>query len=182
MNLMRIRLMRSLGAAPPNRRSGARGWSGVPSVFKCHPGGYDDYVMVHIRGDAWETVLAVIGREDLIGDERYSTDEDRGQRAEEVDAIITEWSSGRTKYEAFEALAAVGVWSGAVLSPEETLTNEHLIAREMIVDVEDEVRGDYTVRKRQTKVSRPCLKEGCCLVVEFILIRLLLFVGDVWII
>ena len=29
------------------------------------------------------------------------------------------------------------------MSPEEVITNEHLIAREMIVNVEDDVRGDY---------------------------------------
>ncbi len=143
VNLMRIRLIRSLSVGTPNRRSGPKGWSGVPTVFPCAPGGYDDYIMIHLRAQAWETVLAVMGRDDLIGDERYATDEARGQRAAEVEAIITEWSTGRTKYEAFEALASAGVWCGPVLSPEEVIENEHLIAREMIVNVEDPARGEY---------------------------------------
>ena len=143
VNLMRIRLIRSLSIGTPNRRPGPIGWSGVPVVFKCHPGGYDDYVMIHVRGDLWESILAVMGREDLIGDERYSTDEARSERPDEVVAIVTAWTSKRTKYEAFEALASAGVWSGAVMSPEEVLTNEHLLAREMVVDVEDSVRGDH---------------------------------------
>ena len=49
----------------------------------------------------------------------------------------------RTKYEAFETMAPYGIWCGPVLSPEELLTNEQLIAREMIVDVDDEGRGTY---------------------------------------
>ncbi|MGH2543569.1 MAG: CoA transferase, partial [Ardenticatenaceae bacterium] len=112
-------------------------------VYPCAPGGYDDYVMIHLRGHSWETVLAVMGRDDLIGDERYATDDERGKRADEDEAIISEWTTSRTKYEAFEALASAGVWSGPVLSPEEVIENEHLIAREMIVNVPDEARGDH---------------------------------------
>ena len=133
----------SISTDAPKPTPGPVGWSGVPVVFKCHPGGYDDYVMIHIRGELWDSVLAVIGRADLIGDERYATDDARGERPDEVVAIVTEWTSKRDKYEAFEALAAAGIWSGAVMSPEEVLTNEHLLAREMIVDVEDSVRGDH---------------------------------------
>ncbi|MCH8108556.1 MAG: CoA transferase [Chloroflexi bacterium] len=143
VNLMRIRLLRSLSVGTPNRRSGGLGWSGVPSVFRSKGGGHDDYVMIHVRGALWETILAVIGRSELIGDERYDTDEARGERGEEVREIIEAWTTRHSKYEAFETLANVGVWCGAVMSPEEVITNEHLIAREMIVDVEDDVRGDY---------------------------------------
>ena len=143
VNLMRIRLIRSLNSDEPNVRPGTRGWSGIPNVFQCAPGGSDDYVLIHLRGQAWETVMALIGREDLIGDERYDTDEARGAHADEVEDIMTEWTSSRTKYEAFHALAPAGIWCGPVLSPEEVLTNDQLIAREMIVEVHDEARGDY---------------------------------------
>lgn len=143
VNLMRIRLIRSLNSDKPNVRPGHLGWSGIPNVFQCAPGGSDDYVMVHIRGQAWETVIALIGRGDLIGDERYATDEARAEHADEVTEIMTEWTSGRTKYEAFHALAPAGIWCGPVIAPEEVLTNDQLIAREMIVEVHDEARGDY---------------------------------------
>ena len=143
VNLMRYRLIRSLSLGAPNVRPGDRGGSGIPMVFPCHPGGSDDYVMIHIAGALWETVLAVIGRADLIGDERYSTDAARSERSDEVLAIISEWSGGRSKYEAMEALAVAGVWCGAVISPEEALSNEHLAAREMIVEVDDPARGSY---------------------------------------
>jgi formyl-CoA transferase len=158
VNLMRINLIKTLSVHEPNRRRGPKGWSGVPMVFKCAPGGYDDYVMVHIRGELWDTVLAVIGRSDLIGDERYATDDLRGQRGDEVEAIITEWTSQRTKYEAFHALASAGVWCGAVLNGEEVITNEHLIARDMIVDVEDPVRGDYVMIGCPVKLEKSPVK------------------------
>lgn len=143
VNLMRYRLIRSLSLATPNVRPGDRPGEGIPTVFPCHPGGSDDYVMIHMTGALWETVLAIIGRDDLIGDERYSTHQARCERSDEVVAIISEWTLGRSKYAAMEALAEAGVWCGAVISPEELLDNEHLIAREMIVDVDDPARGAY---------------------------------------
>ena len=143
VNLMRYRLIRSLSLGTPNIRPGDRPGSGVPSVFPCHPGGCDDYVMIHMAGALWETVLAVIGRADLIGDERYSTHEGRSERSDEVLGIVSEWTSERDKYAAMEALAEAGVWCGAVISPEEVLTNEQIAARQMVVDVQDPARGAY---------------------------------------
>ena len=143
VNLFRISLIRPLAVAEWRGRAAAPGGSGVPSVFRCAPGGPDDYVMVHVRGELWETIVSVIGREDLIGDERYSTDEARGQRSDEVVEVIESWTMERTKYEAFQALASAGVWSGAVLTPVEVLDNDHLKQREMIVTVADDHRGDY---------------------------------------
>ena len=143
LNLFRISLIRPLAVGEWRGRSGPSGWGGVPNVFRCAPGGADDYVMVHARGDSWETIISVIGREDLIGDERYSTDEARGRRADEVTEIIESWTMGRTKYDAFQALASAGVWCGAVLNPLEVLDNDHLKQRDMIVTVADDHRGDY---------------------------------------
>lgn len=143
VNLMRIGLIRTLATGEPSVRRGVGGLTGIPTVFKCSPGGPDDWAMIHTRGASWETALAVMEREDLIGDERYDNDDKRGERAAEVDAIITEWTSKRTKYDVFHAMAKVGVWCGPVLNANEIVANEHLIERDMIVDVEDSVRGDY---------------------------------------
>ena len=67
----------------------------------------------------------------------------RGERGEEVLEIISGWTMRHDKYDAMEALAEAGVWCGAVISPEEVLSNEHLAARDMVVDVDDPARGSY---------------------------------------
>ena len=154
VNLMRIRLIRSLSTGEPNERGVILGKSNLPPTFACSPGGYDDYVMIHLRGQLWETVLAVMGREDLIGDERYGDEVARNERPDEVIKIVTDWTSKKTKYEVFHELASAGVWCGAVLSPEEVLTNEHLIARDMVVNVADSDRGDYKMIGCPIKLSR----------------------------
>ena len=112
-------------------------------VFPCSPGGPDDYVMIHPRGDGWDLTLAAIGRTDLIGDPRFDEDEKRYEHSEEVTQILTDWTSKRTKWEAMDALASSGVLASAVVGATEVLDNEQLIAREMIVEVDDPVRGDY---------------------------------------
>lgn len=96
-----------------------------------------------LRGDMWETTVSVMGREDLIGDERYSTDESRGQRADGVVEIIESWTMERTKYDALQTLASAGVWWGAVLTPVQVLDNDHLKQRDMIVTVAVDRRGDH---------------------------------------
>ena len=148
-NLMRISLIKPLSLGEVNTD-----WGRVPNVFRCAPGGDDDYVMIHTRGDLWITVLAVMGKEAMFEDERYMTDELRGERADEVREIIEEWTMQRTKYEAFEALAAAGVWCGAVLTPIEVINNEHLKQREMIVTVKDDYRGDYRMIGSPVKMEK----------------------------
>ena len=148
-NLMRISLIKPLSVGEVNTA-----WGRVPNVFRCAPGGDDDYVMIHTRGDLWITALAVMGKEAMFEDERYMTDELRGERADEVREIIEEWTMQRTKYEAFEALAAAGVWCGAVLTPVEVINNEHLKQREMIVTVKDDYRGDYRMIGSPVKMEK----------------------------
>jgi formyl-CoA transferase len=148
-NLMRISLIKPLSVGEVNTA-----WGRVPNVFRCAPGGDDDYVMIHTRGDLWITALAVMGKEAMFEDERYMTDELRGERADEVREIIEEWTMQRTKYEAFEALAAAGVWCGAVLTPVEVINNAHLKQREMIVTVKDDYRGDYRMIGSPVKMEK----------------------------
>ncbi len=153
VNLLRMRVTSTLALDQPDVRTGNHGMRKIPLVFPCAPGGPDDYVMIHPRGDMWDLLLAAIGREDLIGDERYATFEARAERAEEVEAIISGWTRQRTKYEAMKLLAEAGVLAGATLNPHELLEDEHLIAREMVVTVHDPVRGDYRMIGCPIKLS-----------------------------
>ncbi len=153
VNLMRMSLTRTLADGTVHTRPGYMGFRGLPMIFPCAPGGPDDYVMIHPRGDAWEMMLAAIDRTDLIGDPRFDDEEERIRNVEDASAIITDWTSKRTKWEAMETLATSGVLAGATIGATEVLENDHLIAREMIVSVEDPVRGDYRMIGIPIKLS-----------------------------
>ena len=153
LNLMRFMYIRTLAHDEPVPREGNRTGGGPWLVYPCWPGGPNDYVVMAIGGEAWDSLLAVIGRPDLIGDERYATREARMERPSEVEAIITEWTSARTKHEVWATLNEVGIPCGAVLDTMEVLEDPHLKAREMVVEVNDPERGSYRALGCPIKMS-----------------------------
>jgi len=109
------------GKAAP-RRPAANNPPG--GIYPCKPGGPNDYVYLstsRANPEHWPRLLKLIGREDLIGHERYATPDARMQREAEVDAIVTSWTKERTKQEAMAQLSAVGVPAGAVLDTQELI-------------------------------------------------------------
>ena len=148
VNLMRIRMIDTFGTGDPVRREGNRTWGGPSAIYPCKPDGSDDqnnYVALILAGDCWDSILALAGRADLIGDPRYATDEARRQHPDEVEAIVTSWTRTVTKREAMRTMTALGYPAGAVQDTAEALDDPHLRAREMVVDIQDPARGDYRV-------------------------------------
>jgi formyl-CoA transferase len=110
-------------------KAAERGGSKVPGIvnapmglYPCAPGGQNDYVYImtsRANPDHWDRLLTLIGREDLIGDERYLTPADRVAREPEVDEIIAAWTRGRSKYDAMKVVGESGIPAGAVLDTDE---------------------------------------------------------------
>src|SRR6201993_62232 len=101
-------------------------------IYPCKPGGPNDYVYLltsRANPEHWPRLLKLIGREELIGDERYATPDARLQREAEVDAIVAGWTKERTKQEAMAQLSAVGVPAGAVLDTQELIDEPSLYER-----------------------------------------------------
>src|SRR6201987_6330453 len=100
--------MERTGKAAP--RAGSKtGGGGTPpiGVYPCKGGGPNDYVYVYTSAanpEHWTRLLKVIGREDLIGDERYATPAARTQRRAEVDALIAERTQQHDKQTAMRLI------------------------------------------------------------------------------
>jgi formyl-CoA transferase len=84
-----------------------------------------------------------MGREDLVGDPRYSTPSARLARLEEVYALVEAWTMQYTKFEVMEILNAIDVPCGPVLATEDLVQDAHLRARDMIVEVPHPQRGTF---------------------------------------
>ena len=153
VNLMRIRMLDTLADGAPIARSGNRIWDAPSMIYPCYPGGPDDYIGLVLSGDSWDTILAVAGRSELIGDARYATDEARRENAREVERIISGWTRTVTKREAMETLVPLGIACGMVQDTREVLEDPHLRARDMVVEVEDANRGGYTALGNPIKIS-----------------------------
>jgi formyl-CoA transferase len=154
VNLIRVSLRDHQRLGRPMERTGNQLGAGVPgTTYRCHPGGANDYVFVFAQQQMWHPLLRAIGREDLVGDARYETGEARWQRRAEVDALVEAWTCKRTKHDVMKILAGAGVPCGACLDTGEVLTDAHLRAREMIVEVEHPVRGRYVTVGNPIKLS-----------------------------
>lgn len=153
VNLNRIRMIQTLASGDPLDRAGNKILGPQALVFPCRPGGPNDYVSLYMGGEAWDSLLAIMGRSDLIGDERYSTDEARAQRSGEIEKLVTEWTLEHTKHEIMATMNEVGIPCGAVLDTCEVLEDPHLRAREMVLELNDPDRGNYPVLGCPIKIS-----------------------------
>jgi crotonobetainyl-CoA:carnitine CoA-transferase CaiB-like acyl-CoA transferase len=83
----------------------------------------------------WVALCNILGRPELIHDDRYDTNLKRAQRRDEVRAIVEDWTSVRTKSEVVELLGGF-VPVGPVNDVTDIFADEHARSRGMLVEVE----------------------------------------------
>jgi formyl-CoA transferase len=147
INYGRVPMRHHLQTGKVVERTGNRLAHAAPTdTYPCHPGGANDYVyLMATTQEMWDSILRVIGREDLIGDSRYTDRAERNKRFDEVHAIIRAWTTRHDKFTVMKALGEAGVPCGAVFDSLDVLTDEHLRERGMIVTVEHPTRGTMTM-------------------------------------
>ena len=139
------------GAVP---RSGNASGGGHPgTALRCKPGGPNDYIYVVFQPQIWDDLLRTMGRKDLIDDERFATPAARLQRLDEVYALVESWTLKYTKFEVMEHLNAINVPCGPVLDSADLFEDDHLRAREMIVEVPHPQRGSFKTVGSPLKLS-----------------------------
>ncbi|HEV8439965.1 MAG TPA: CoA transferase [Methylomirabilota bacterium] len=145
VSLSRVHLREQYMHGRPVPRYGNRQYGSAPvNLYRCRPGGANDYVFIHaVTSDMFRSLMRTVGRPDLAEDTALDTRQARFARVDEIDAVIEAWTEKHTKHEAMEILAGGGVACGAVLDSGEVLSNEHLIRRGMIVEVEHPQRGRF---------------------------------------
>jgi formyl-CoA transferase len=155
VNLLRIHLRESYATGKPAPRQGNRSAAAAPSnLYRCRPGGPNDYVFIHCATvEMWQTLTRIVGRPELGDDTRYHDRRDRVQFIDDIDAMIEAWTEKRTKHEVMEIMAGAGVPCGAVLDSTEILSDPHLRKRRFIVDLEHPRRGRYPMPGNPVRLS-----------------------------
>ena len=132
----------------PAPRTGAQSNSGGNppcNIYPCAPGGPNDYVYVYTsRGNPqhWPRLLEAMGRKDLIGDPRFDTQAARVEHEAEIDAIITEFTSKRDKYECMRVIGAA-VPAGAVRDTLELMNDPNFEERGIIQTIQHPTNGAF---------------------------------------
>jgi formyl-CoA transferase len=154
VNLIRVSLRDHQRLGKPMPRTGNQLGAGVPgTTYRCHPGGPNDYVFIFAQQQMWHPLLRAMGRDDLIGDPRYETNDARWRHKAEVDGLVEAWTLERSKHEVMKILAGAGVPCGACLDTGEVLEDPHLHAREMLVELDHPVRGRHVTVGNPIKLS-----------------------------
>ncbi|WP_419854179.1 CaiB/BaiF CoA transferase family protein [Candidatus Poriferisodalis sp.] len=96
------------------------------NVYPCSDG---HIALIAAMNSHWRAVLEVIGRADLLGDERLRSNAGRCEHMDEVDALVTAWTSERTRAEAAAALSAAGVPVAEVREVTDVVHDDHMIER-----------------------------------------------------
>jgi crotonobetainyl-CoA:carnitine CoA-transferase CaiB-like acyl-CoA transferase len=115
----------------------------------------DGYVTIGAANDRlWARLVAdVLDRPEWASDDRYATLPDRMANIDELERDIEEITTKATTEEWIERLDKAGVPGGPVLTYDQTLTDPHVLARDMIVDVEHPVIGPMRTIAPPTKFS-----------------------------
>jgi crotonobetainyl-CoA:carnitine CoA-transferase CaiB-like acyl-CoA transferase len=115
----------------------------------------DGYVVIcTITDPQWHKVLQAMDREDLIGEERYATRENRTKNMKEVDGLVQEWCKGKTVQEVFAILKKFGVPCSPLPTFDQVANDPHLLEREMIVEVDQPVSGRVKLSGSVYKMSK----------------------------
>jgi crotonobetainyl-CoA:carnitine CoA-transferase CaiB-like acyl-CoA transferase len=134
---------KAAGRAADSSVSGANPPMGT---FPTKGGGMNDHVYVftsRANPDHWRRLLKVIGREDLIGDERFASPAARAERADEVNGMISDWTRNHTKHECMEIIGAAGVPAGAVLDTLELWNDPTFEQRQIMQTIQHPKVGPF---------------------------------------
>jgi crotonobetainyl-CoA:carnitine CoA-transferase CaiB-like acyl-CoA transferase len=110
------------------------------NVYPCSDG---EAVLIAANGKSvFARLCAAMGKPELTrGDSGFGSDEERGERQAEIDAIVAEWTSQRTSAAVLEAMREHAVPSSRIYGAADMLADPQFAARKSIVEVADRSFG-----------------------------------------
>ena len=118
------------------RRLGNRHESMSP--HGCYPcQGNDQWAVIAVRDDSdWRAFCGAVAMPELADDPRFANPVTRHGNQDDLDEIVSVWTSARTKYEVMTVLQNAGVPAGPVLDGRDLLSDPHYRARGYFEPVE----------------------------------------------
>jgi crotonobetainyl-CoA:carnitine CoA-transferase CaiB-like acyl-CoA transferase len=153
----------ALGSRPPRMGQQHRG----SSPYQCFRTA-DGYIAFGAsQQNFWQRLCAIVGMPELEKDARFASNAERVKNNKALVAILDERMARKPSQLWLDQLEEAGIPAGPVLHYDEILTNEHMRARDMIVEVEHPTAGrtktlGVTVKMSATpgSVSRPAPRHG----------------------
>jgi crotonobetainyl-CoA:carnitine CoA-transferase CaiB-like acyl-CoA transferase len=122
------------------------------NVYRCADG---DYVALSgSTGAMARRVFEVIGRPDMIEDERFRTNSARIENRALVDDAVGAWFAGKRRDEALALMREAHVTAGPVYTIADAMTDAHFREREIIVEIDDPEIGGLPMHNIVPRLSR----------------------------
>jgi crotonobetainyl-CoA:carnitine CoA-transferase CaiB-like acyl-CoA transferase len=101
----------------------------------------------------FERLAGLVGRPEVAGAGEFGTYPQRDERRDEVDAMVTHWTSGRTRDDVLGECEAAQVPCGMVAAIDEIFEDPQYAARDNIVLFQDERAGEVAVQNVVPRMS-----------------------------
>jgi crotonobetainyl-CoA:carnitine CoA-transferase CaiB-like acyl-CoA transferase len=121
------------------------------NVYRCADGEY--VALSGSTGVMARRVFEVIGRADMIDDERFRTNAARIEHRALVDEAVGAWFAGKTRDEALAAMRAAQVTVGPVYTIADAVADAHFREREIIVEADDAELGSVPMHNIVPRLS-----------------------------
>ncbi|MFK8019559.1 MAG: CaiB/BaiF CoA transferase family protein [Pseudomonadales bacterium] len=120
----------------------------------------DGWITVQIVGGGlFKRWADLMGEADWLTDERFSTDQSRGDHGELIAKRMAQWCEQRTVDQATQELAQASIPCGEMLTPRQVLQNEQITETAMFQELEypgvsgETLIADHPIRYSKTKVG-----------------------------
>ncbi|QHE86051.1 CaiB/BaiF CoA transferase family protein [Hydrogenophaga sp. BPS33] len=135
------------------KRQGSRLMNTAPNSL--YPTQDGHWVLIAANNDAIFRRLAnAMGHPEWATDPRYATQRARGERVEEIDGLVTAWSSQQTADDAVRILMEAEVPTSRVNTIADIFEDQHYRAREMLLKMPHPTLGEVTMTGVVPKLSR----------------------------
>lgn len=115
----------------------------------------DGEVIIAANQDSvFKRLCEVMGHPDLAHDARFADHKGRGQAAEELDALIADWTRPQPSHDLLEALHAAAVPAGLVYTPADMVVDPHFRARRALLEIDDPEVGPVLMPAPAPRLSR----------------------------
>jgi crotonobetainyl-CoA:carnitine CoA-transferase CaiB-like acyl-CoA transferase len=107
--------------------------------------GYFTLRVPELSDAVWPRLAAVVGRNDLVHDERFATAAARSKNRTELEEIVRAWASRTTRQEIWNGVRELGYFGAPVLSVGEVMEDQHIRARGAFIERNHPSAGPLTL-------------------------------------
>jgi len=136
----------------PQRNGSRLSFSSPRNVYRTRDGHY--FAVSGTAPSAAETVVRLVGGNELLSDTRFATHEARTQNAEELDTIVADWIAARDAAEVDRLFQDAGAAGIQVLSMADLFSDPHYRARQTFVSIEDPEVGEVSIPAPVPRMDR----------------------------